>query len=191
MSGRWEMLANQHRQPSSEYMRSAAVEKRSQATGRNSSCASLSVVVVATGSSMMAQRATQALTSASRDFPAQFIVVARNSDPAFASVVERNGAEFVAAPSGCSRAEMCDLGMSRVLGTIVAVRDDISVGDAGWLDAYRRLLPKREVACAAPIESVVMDTQIASRAVLADAPVAHEARELGGSEHPIEMAEAV
>jgi len=147
-------------------------------------------VVVSTGSST-AQRATQVLKAASRDLAAQFIVVAQDHDPGFASAVERSGAEFVAAPKGCSRAEMCDLGMSRVVGTIVAVRDDISVGDAGWLDAYRRVLPKREVPVVTPMESVVMDTLVASRAVLADSPVRLEALESGGNGHSIEMAEAV
>ena len=171
-------------------MRSAAVGKRSQAAVRNTSCASLSVVVVSTGSAT-AQRAAQALKAAGRDLGAQFIVVAQDHDAGFASAVERNGAEFIAAPKGSSRAEMCDLGMSRVHGTIVAVRDDVSVGDAAWLDAYRRILPQREVAAIKPVESVVMDTLVASRAILADRPVGHEALESGGSDPAIEMAEAV
>ena len=171
-------------------MRSAAVGKRSQAAVRNSSCASLSVVVVSTGSAT-AQRATQTLRTAARDLAAQFIVVAQDRDPGFASAIERNGAEFIVAPKGCSRAEMCDLGMSRVHGTIVAVRDDVSVGDAAWLDAYRRILPQREVPNVAPLESVVMDTLVASRAILADRPVGLEALESGGHDPSIEMAEAV
>ena len=169
-------------------MRSVAVGKRSQAGIRNT-CASLSVVVVSTGSAT-AQRATLALKAASRDLPAQFIVVAQDHDPGFASAVERNGAEFIAAPKGCSRAEMCDLGMSRVLGTIVAVRDDVSVGNAAWLDVYRRVLPKNEVPAATPFESVVLDTLVASRATLADAPVSTEASESSISDH-VEMAQAV
>ena len=169
-------------------MRSTAVGKRSQAAVRSGSCASLSVVVVATGS-ISAQRATQALLSASRDLAAQVIVVAQNRDAKLAVTVERSGAEFVAAPPGCSRAEMCDLGMSRVSGTIVAVRDDISVGDAMWLDAYRRVIPKREVPAVAPFEAVVMDTLVASGAPLADS-VAFEALETRGGESSIEIAAA-
>ena len=191
MSGQGEKFAHQHRSPQSVHMRSAAVGKRSHAGLRTGSCASLSVVVVSTGSPLTAQRATQALSTAARDLPVQCIVVAHNHDAGFASAVERNGAEFVAAPKGCSRAEMCDLGMSRVIGTIVAVRDDVSVGDARWLDAYRRVLPKREVPSVAPIESVVMDTLVASRVSLADSPAAHEALEPSGTDHSIEMAEAV
>ena len=105
--------------------------------------------------------------------------------------VQRNGAEFVEAPLGCSRAEMCDLGMSRANGTIVAVRDDVRVGDAGWLDAYRRVLPKVELSPIAPIESVVMDTMVASRAVLADEPAATDALASRGKDISIEMAQAV
>jgi hypothetical protein len=156
-----------------------------QTAGRTSSCASLSVVVVSTGSTRTTERATQVLQSASRDLAAQFIVVARSHDPAFAVAVERHGAEFVEAPSGSSRAEMCDLGMSRACGTIVAVRDDVSVGDAGWLDAYRRIVPKVEIS------PMVMETMVASRARLADDARALEALESGSSDLPVEMARAV
>jgi hypothetical protein len=147
--------------------------------------------VVSTGSTRTTERATQVLQSASRDLAAQFIVVARSHDPAFAVAVERHGAEFVEAPSGSSRAEMCDLGMSRACGTIVAVRDDVSVGDAGWLDAYRRIVPKVEISPIAPIETVVMETMVASRARLADDARALEALESGSSDLPVEMARAV
>lgn len=135
---------------------------------KSNACASLSVVVVSTGSALTTQRATQVVVSASSGLPAQCIVVSSNHDPALASAVERSGAEFVAAPKGCSRSEMCDLGMSRVIGTIVAVRDDVSVGDAQWLDAYRKLLPPVEVAPVKRVESVVMDTLIPARVALAD-----------------------
>lgn len=172
-------------------MRSAAVGKRGQSAVKTSSCASLSVVVVSTGSARTTERATQVLQSASRDLAAQFIVVAKSKDPALAVAVERHGAEFVQAPSGSSRAEMCDLGMSRVCGTIVAVRDDVSVGDAGWLDAYRRIVPKVETTPVAPIETVVMETMVASRARLADDVGALNARESGSTDLAVEMAEAV
>lgn len=121
---------------------------------------------------------------------AQCIVVVRSHDPAFAIAVQRSGAEFVQAPTGSSRAEMCDLGMSRANGTIVAVRDDVSVGDAGWLDAYRSVVPKVEVNPIVPIESVVMDTMVAARAMLADDAGALEALESVGNDLPIEMAQA-
>ena len=85
---------------------------------------------------------------------------------------------------------MCDLGMSRACGTIVAVRDDVRVGDAGWLDAYRKVVPKVEVNPIAPVESVVMETMVASRAMLADDASALEALESSRGDS-IEMAEAV
>ena len=157
----------------------------------SSSHASLSVVVVSSGSLVMAQRATQALKSASHDLPAQFIVVGQDHDSNLAKAVERAGAEFVAAPRGCSRAEMCDLGMSRVQGTIVAVRDDISVGDAGWIDAFRTILPKYEVPAVDAFESVVMDTLVASRVALADSPPARDTLESRVDNSSIEMAAAV
>lgn len=170
-------------------MRSTAVGKPGHS--RTGSCASLSVVVVSTGSARTTERATQVLQTASRDIDAQFIVVARSHDSHFAAAVQRNGAEFVVAPSGCSRAEMCDLGMGRAYGNIVAVRDDISVGDAQWLDAYRRVLPKREASPIAPIETVVMETMVASRVIRADGAAEAKSVESGVSGPSIELAEAV
>ena len=84
--------------------------------------------------------------------------------------------------------------MGRACGTIVAVRDDISVGDAGWLDAYRRIVPTVEVnpiAPIAPIETVVMESMVASRARLADEAGDLDALESGSSDLPVEMAQAV
>ena len=172
-------------------MRSTAVAKRSQAAGKTSSCASLSVVVVSSGSSATAQFAVQALRSAAHDLCAQVIVVSQDHNPSIATSFERNGAEFVAAPRGSTRAEMCDLGMSRAEGAIIAVRDDVSVGDAAWMDAFRKVLPKREEAPVATFESVVMDTFVASRGVLADSPGAHEGLDSARSDSAIGIAAAV
>lgn len=102
--------------------------------------------------------------------------------------MEYGGAEFVVAPVGSSRAEMCDLGMTRVHGSIVAVRDDVTIGDAAWLDAYRAVLPRREAA--APLESVVMDTQVAVRVGRADGNARFAALEKS-AHAAIEMAAAV
>jgi hypothetical protein len=173
-------------------MRSTAVGKRSQAAGKTSSCASLSVVVVSSGSSATAQFAVQALRSAAHDLCAQVIVVSQDHNPSVATSFERNGAEFVPAPRGSTRAEMCDLGMSRAEGAIIAVRDDVSVGDAGWMDAFRKVLPRREEAPVATFESVVMDTTfVASRGMLADSPVAHEGLDSARGDSEIGIAAAV
>ncbi|HEY5546596.1 MAG TPA: hypothetical protein VIK50_11140 [Gemmatimonadaceae bacterium] len=148
---------------------------------------------MSSGSALVAQRATQALKSASQGLTAQFILVSQDEDPSFVSTVERTGAEFVAAPPGCTRAEMCDLGMSRANGSIVAVRDDVAIGDARWLDTYRAVLPMREAATplSTPIESVVMDTLVAARAGLADAAPAFTTLERKARAATIEMAAAV
>jgi hypothetical protein len=171
---------------------SAHGKQRNQADSRTSSCASLSVVVVSSGSANSA-RAAQALRTASHDFAAQLILVSQDHDPAFAKSVERSGAEFVAAPVGSSRAEMCDLGMTRVSGSIVAVRDDVAIGDAAWLDAYRAVLPRHETVkpAAAPMETVVMDTLVAARVGLADSPAPFAALDRGAGSASIEMAAAV
>ena len=88
---------------------------------------------------------------------------------------------------------MCDLGMSRASGAIVAVRDDIAVGDAGWLDTYRRVLPKRELPSMPPAvtESVVMDTMVAGHVGMADGAQAVTSGEPRVRVASIEMAAAV
>jgi hypothetical protein len=110
------------------------------------------------------------LKEASSEFRAQVIFVARAADPGFIEIVERNGGEFIHAPMGSTRAEMCDLGMSHAHGSIVAVRDDIAVGDARWMEAYRGVIAVRETARPAVAESIVMDTLVTSRVELADVP---------------------
>ena len=150
-------------------MRNQAVgRQRSPASVRTARSASLSVVVVSSGSPVDGQTAAKALKGASRDFLAQLIFVSQDSDPCLVAAVERNGGEFIAAPAGSTRAEMCDLGMSCAHGSIVAVRDDVAVGNANWMDAYRSVLPKREAPRPTPTESIVMDSLVPSRAPLAD-----------------------
>ena len=172
-------------------MRSSANgQRRIPAIARSETSASLSVVVVSSGSPIVAQKAAQALKSASRGIVAQFIVVSQEEDPALASTVERAGAEFVRAPKGSSRALMCDLGMSQATGVIVAVRDDDAVGDAAWLNTYRAILPRTQVTPVTSSESLVLDSMVAVTAELADvaAPKASEARPAPAS---IEIAAAV
>lgn len=157
-------------------MRSQIRKERSPAATRTGSCASLSVVIVSSGPPVLAQRAAQALKAASRDFATQLIVVSQTMDSSIASSFERNGVEFVAASPGSTRAEMCDLGMSCATGSIVAVRDDIAVGDALWLETYCAVLPKRaDKVPSSHIESVVMDTLVARRVATSDgAPASPE-----------------
>ena len=100
------------------------------------------------------------------------------------------GAEFVLAPAGSTRAEMCDLGMCRANGAIVAVRDDVTVGDGRWLDTYRSVLPRRETATF-PAEVVVMDTLVAAGGTRADSSAAFATNEKTARAATIEMAAAL
>lgn len=87
---------------------------------------------------------------------------------------------------------MCDLGMNRATGSIVAVRDDSAIGDAQWLDTYRALLTKHATTTpqTASIESVVMDTMVARRAAMADNAAASSSP-METDARPIEIAAAV
>ena len=131
--------------------------------------ASLSVVIVSSGSAIESQRAAQALQKRLS------AISLRNSSSFRRTAIQGlrhrlklTGAEFVLAPAGCTRAEMCDLGMSQASGAIVAVRDDVVVGDGRWLDTYRAVLPRRE-SVTMPVESVVMDTMVAGAVARATA----------------------
>jgi hypothetical protein len=163
-------------------MRTASLDKGKSAT--------LSVVVVSTGTPDDTHRASETLGVASRDLGAQLIVVGASK---LAKSVERCGAEFVVAPAGSTRAEMCDLGMRHAFGTIVVVRDDSAVSDARWLDAYRSVLPRRETPVRAPAESVVMDTMMPGRTGLADGGVTFPSLDPrgGGNGASVEMASAL
>lgn len=142
--------------------------------------ASLSVVLVMSGSTAEAQRATTAVRRAATGCSAQLILVSRCQDATFATSVERSGAEFVVAPPGSTRAQMCDLGVSRARGTILAVRDDVTVGNASWIDAYRTVLSSQRVKTPRThVEAVVMDTSVPAtrRDGRADARPAYSTRE--------------
>jgi hypothetical protein len=169
---------------------SSTGRQRFPASASSASRASLSVVVVSSGSVTDGQKAARALKSASRDYQVQLIFVSKDLDPAFVDTVKRNGGEVVAAPAGSSRAEMCDLGMNHAQGMIVAVRDDVSVGNAQWMDAYRGVIPAREVA--QPVaESIIMDSLVATRAPLADVAAPRPAAEPRARSASNEMAAAV
>jgi hypothetical protein len=87
---------------------------------------------------------------------------------------------------------MCDLGMSCATGSIVAVRDDVAVGDARWLDTYRAVVPVRVDAVSPQrFESVVMDTQVARRVAMGDSSQSSSTTETSEPIAAIEMAAAV
>ena len=137
------------------------------------------------------RRATQTLGLASRDLGAQLIVVSHDAGPALARTVEKSGAQFVAAPPGSSRAEMCDLGMRHAVGSIVVVRDDAAVNDAKWLDAYRAVLGRRKMLTPAAVESVVLDTMVTGRTALADGGAAFGSLDsMAGGSSSVELASA-
>lgn len=140
----------------------------------------------------MAQLAAQTLKTASLDLTTQLILVAPNADPTFPSTLEKSGVEFVTAPPGSTRAEMCDLGMSCATGSIVAVRDDVAVGDARWLDTFRAVVPARVDAVPPQrLESMVMDTQVARRVAMGDSALSSSTTETSERIAAIEMAAAV
>lgn len=151
-------------------MQSQSVRHRTLAAGQLAHHASLSVVVLASPgipSTDVARR----LRSATSELDAQLIMVSQHAEPGWQSTLADHG-ELVRAPSGSTRAEMCDLGMALASGTIVAVKDASDVGDGRWIDAFRAILP-RQVHEAELTDVAVMDTMAGARSVLADAAPAH------------------
>ena len=166
-------------------------KQRSPAAVRTGNGASLSVVIVSSGPAVVTELAAQALNAASRDFTTQLIVVSQNANPRFASTLEATGAEFIAAPPGSTRAQMCDLGMSCATGSIVAVRDDVAVGDARWIDTYRAVLSTpAETVRSHRADVVVMDTLLTRRVAIGDTPPSSSASALKEHAAANEMAAA-
>ena len=175
-------------------MKSEQARHRAPASARTATTASLSVVVVASPG-VAAIDVARCLSVATRELGAQLILVGQGNEPAPRAT---DSAVYVRAPEGSSRAEMCDMGMRRASGAIVAVRDAADVGDGRWLDAYRSVLPAARKGAAAPVELLVMDSMDARRAVPAAdgpapyaAPAASPAADARALTAAIEMAAAV
>lgn len=98
---------------------------------------------------------------------AQLLVVTRGPlEPDTVRLLKSRDARVVEAPADFSRAAMCDLGMRLASGAIVAVRDDVDVGDARWLDAYQNVL--RTPAPIAVPASTMVDSLVGGQVILAD-----------------------
>lgn len=99
--------------------------------------ATLSVVVLSTGSRSDLERAIQVITPSVRRYGAQ-LIVARADDglPSAPVLREHPKAAFVRVPKGASRSQLCDAGMAAATGDIVALRDDSAVSGADWLDSF-------------------------------------------------------
>lgn len=154
--------------------RPIALAERTNPNGAKVSHATLSVVMTSSRRGGTTLQAARVLAERCPTMQAQLIVVASGGvEPATSTLLESVGATIVVAPASCTRAEMCDLGMKRASGSIVAVRDDADVGDGQWLDAYARILPCVEspVVAREP-ERTVLETQLVRGSQLVDAPVA-------------------
>jgi hypothetical protein len=91
----------------------------------------------------------------------QVIVVSHGEpDHTLSTLLRRDGAELVIAPATSTRAEMCDLAMQHAVGAIVTMRESALVGDAGWLEVFRELIPARESLARVERERVVMDSSM-------------------------------
>jgi hypothetical protein len=102
--------------------------------------ARLSVVVLATSDVSAVTRAVSALAPRCRDLDAELLVVSSGSEPLGSVLLPVDGVRFFAVPATASLAEMRELGMLEAIGDIVAIREDVAVGDGAWIDAFRRLL---------------------------------------------------
>lgn len=110
--------------------------------------AALSVVLMSTERSSPVPAVTTIHETCAR-FDAQLILVTQSVlDGRTARRMQDLGVDVVQASVRSSRAEMCDLGMARVRGNIVTVRDVSDVSRADFLQAFARVVP--QVASDAP-----------------------------------------
>jgi hypothetical protein len=102
--------------------------------------ATLSVVLLSSGSVSELERALGVLLPTVRRFGAE-VVVARASAHATTSLShEHPDVRIVHAPLGSTRTELCDAAMAVANGDIVALREDVAVRDADWLHSFRASL---------------------------------------------------
>ncbi|MBV6521960.1 MAG: hypothetical protein MNPFHGCM_02104 [Gemmatimonadaceae bacterium] len=111
--------------------------------------ASLSIVVLSTGSHADLKRAIDIMAPSIRRFDAQLIVAREDDGTSVSSlVVDCPKSSLVRAPRGATRAQLCDVGMAAATGDIVALRDDRAVQDCRWLESFapavRRSVPELE-----------------------------------------------
>jgi hypothetical protein len=98
--------------------------------------ATLSVVLLSSGSVSELERAIGVLLPTVRRFGAE-VVVARASAHATTSLLhEHPEVHVVHAPLGSTRTELCDAAMAVANGDIVALREDVAVRDAEWLYSF-------------------------------------------------------
>jgi hypothetical protein len=102
--------------------------------------ATLSVVLLSSGSVGELERAIGVLLPTVRRFGAE-VVVARASAHATTSLMhEHPEVRIVHAPLGSTRTELCDAAMTIANGDILALREDVAVRDAEWLHSFRASL---------------------------------------------------
>jgi hypothetical protein len=113
-----------------------SLSARSTAQRPPSSGARLTVVLLSTGSLQELESSVSAITSRLSRFGAQLVIVRAGDSADLEAVVEYPFTAFVTAPEGTTRAQLCDLGMSRANGDIIALRDAANVRDGSWLDSF-------------------------------------------------------
>lgn len=110
--------------------------------------ASLSVVLLSLGSRTELERAVSVLSPSIRRFGAQLVVARAEDGAAPPSARENLTFSYVQAPQGASRADLCELGMAAATGDIVALRDDASVRDSEWMEAFSATVGRGETLVA-------------------------------------------
>ena len=98
----------------------------------------LSVVLISLGSRAELERAVRVIADSVRQCAAQLVVVRRTPEPTLEFVLSDFGrVDLIRAADGCSRAELCELGMSAAYGDVVFLREDTALRDTKWLEAFQ------------------------------------------------------
>jgi len=99
--------------------------------------ASLSVVLLSTGDPHVLQGSISALAPRCKALGAELIIVGADAEIACdARLHQFSDLRFVRAPESSTLARMRDVGMAQASGDIVALREDVAVGDGSWLEVF-------------------------------------------------------
>jgi hypothetical protein len=137
-------------------------------------------VIVSTGTFEDLGRALALTAEALRDSDAEVVAVRADAlaDQVLPVGFDLRGAVFVRAPMGAERAILSDLAMKTVCGDIVAIREDVNVREASWVEQYLHVIRQADFYASSHPLSTLSDSPAAGPADLPAIPSERRSRYL-------------
>lgn len=115
---------------------------------------SLSIVVVASGSTTALEPALETLIPQVRRLQAELIVASAGALPSAAAALCRAAdALVIECPTGSSRAELCEAGATRAGSDVLVIRDADGIGDASFLACFQAIPDRQPRQVAARLDA--------------------------------------